>query len=76
MSNRRRKPQNAQVKGRVIGAPMGYPTESNPIDATHGGQTWSKILRDYNRNLALKRELRQVEKDSLRWRVWHYKLEL
>ena len=72
MSNFRRKPQNRKVKGQVVGAPLGYPTESKPIDATHGGKTWSKIQRDFRRNLVLKGNLRQIEKDSLivREEVW------
>jgi len=72
MSHFRRKPQNTKVKGKVVGAPKGYPTESKPIDATRQGKTWSKIQRDFRRNLVLKGNLRQIEKDSLivREEVW------
>ena len=72
MSHFRRKPQNTKVKGKVVGAPKGYPTESKPIDATQQGKTWSKIQRWSDKVLLEKSYARKQEKASLihREEVW------
>ena len=72
MSHFRRKPQKLKVKGKVVGAPQGYRTESKPIDGTHQGKTWSKIQRWSDKVLLEKSYARKQEKASLirREEVW------